>query len=227
MRLKRLNLRSIGQLPKSMHEQFKSVENLSVDVKTLDVMLRFVDTHKPGTTFPALKRLSLHGSVNAEGSGPYNRTRRQIPAGQPVHCDVIGPAARETLEHLEVISMYYQCIGPTPGQTAAPSEIPRFPSLKKFCLESCVLDYTYPSPLRPVPEAERHYQQDPLHDLLRGADQLTSLVLLPYASTLSDIKIASLVRNSRNGSRCLTFFQRQSRHRQSGPSISSLRISKL
>jgi hypothetical protein len=183
MNLRRLNLTSVGQLQKTLNGSFEPVENLLVDVKTPDVLVRFINTIKPSTTFAALKRLNIVGGAYGGTETYYNRFREQIPAGQPIHCDFIGPAARETLESLEVRGMFYQQSHDAPQVSA---EIHRFPALKRLSFQHCMMDYSH-SP-NPLPSAEMDYQQDPLHDLLRGADRLERLDAYPCVSRSSIVR---------------------------------------
>jgi hypothetical protein len=156
------NLTSVAKLPKALHKHFKSVTNLIIECDNNEVLLRFVKTHKPSKNFPALKRLVIRGG----GHRFYLRTT----ARHALHCDFIGPTARETLERLIITSVIYQRDRDTPQ---APAIIHRFPALKVLQLLYCEMDYSYTP--RVLSGAEKDYQQDPLHDLLRGADQLRIL----------------------------------------------------
>lgn len=188
VRLDKLTLGNIGRLPKSLAKQFQSVQHLSIEGQTPSVIQRFVKTHTPDIAFPRLKYLTIKGSVDREGRRVHNRMRGEIPAGQPIHCDIIGPAAREVLESLTVESMYYQRgESVVAGRTIAPLEIHRFPALKELRVRDCVMDYSYPSS-RPLAAGEGEYQHDPVHDLLRGADQLESLEISLFPSLDSDIR---------------------------------------
>jgi hypothetical protein len=126
--------------------------------------------------------LTLRGRAYGGTAAEYDRLRQEIPAGLPVHCGFVGSAARETLESLKVESMFYRHMDDA-SQTSR--EIHRFPALKNLCLEHCMMHYSYR--LRLLPGAEMDYQQDPLHDLLRGADHLQTLEVSPYFHPLSTV----------------------------------------
>lgn len=153
-------------LPKLLHKHFKSVTDLFVSGEADEVLRRFVEIHEPYSTFPALKRVVIRG-----GSGWRQRAHRgEMPEGERLTCGFVGSAAGETLESLKISSVKYQRVR-YPYQ--ARTYIDRFPALKVLDFENCYMDYSYTP--RQLSGAEMDYQRDPLHDLLRGANQLKSL----------------------------------------------------
>jgi hypothetical protein len=182
-----LNLTSVRAVPKSYYKLFQPVETLVITVQAPNVIPRLVDTHDIGTRFTALRHLTVKGGRNLFGRELVDN----VPARQPVDCGLVGSSSRQTLETLTVHAAYYSCGSrfAAPNALPVPDTIHLFPALKQLCFSSCILDYGYRYPGRGVtiPEEQRVYQKDPLHDLLRGACNLESLEALPYTSNYSDI----------------------------------------
>jgi hypothetical protein len=182
-----LNLTSVNAIPKSYYDLFRPVESLAVTVKAPNVIPRLVEKHQIGDRFPALKHLTIRGGMNPNGRG----AGFTVPARQAVDCGLVGEAARQTLESMTVLETYYNGGSSFTAANAppVPETIHLFPKLKKLQFSYCAMKYhyRYPGRGRTIPEEQREYQKDPLHDLLRGAENLESLEALPYTSNHSDI----------------------------------------